>query len=156
LFTATFAVWFMFFSYVLHHVNGSVTVSGSTIFHFLMCDVHKIFLHRGSSFIAMRTLVQVLLNLVWQPCSREASQGCNHVNQVKCHFPVGISGNARDLCYRYIRTVLLLLKLAVLGSAHHQFSCFNNISLISVWVSCVYYYYLLWKNTRGCWEMELT
>ena len=36
LFAATFAVWFMFFSYVHHHMNGSLIVSGSTVFHFLL------------------------------------------------------------------------------------------------------------------------
>ena len=42
LFAATFAVWFMFFSYVHHHMNGSLIVSGSAIFYFLMFDLHNV------------------------------------------------------------------------------------------------------------------
>jgi hypothetical protein len=42
LFAATFVVWFTFFSYVHHHVNGSLIVSGSTVFHFLLFDLHNV------------------------------------------------------------------------------------------------------------------
>jgi len=45
LFAATFAVWFTFFSYAHHRVNGSLTVSGLTDFlFFLLFGLHNMIL----------------------------------------------------------------------------------------------------------------
>jgi hypothetical protein len=67
LFPATFVVWFMFFSYVHHLVSGSLSVSGS-VFTFLMCDFHNMFLPCDLNLIAIRTLILGMFKTRFAQC----------------------------------------------------------------------------------------